>query len=52
MLSDEEYKISDILDIIRIAKNNNSYEQLPEFIKIYDKERNELKSDGMNEIHK
>ena len=52
MLSDEEYKISDILDIIRIAKNNNSYEQLPEFIKIYDKERNELKNDGMNEIHK
>ena len=40
MLSDEEYKIGDILDIIKIAKNYNSYEKLPEFIKIYDKEMN------------
>ena len=35
-----------------IRNSYNSYEQLPEFIKIYDKERNELKNDGMNEIHK
>ena len=49
MLSDEEYKTSDILDIIRIAKLNNNYEDLPEFIKMFDKEMKRLKNKDINE---
>jgi len=50
MISDEEYQECDILDIIRIAKKNNRYNQLPRFIIMYDQEMNALNENEKNEI--